>query len=212
MNKTEQTRIQYNAAYSGDGYYWTLKPSNLCYEVLKYMPPDRRIKLLDIGCGEGRNTVFFARNGYETHGFDISENGLKKTRHLADRTGVRINTFQADLNQFRLEESFDVLFSTGTLHACHPSSRKDLFDNLKTYTSQNGLHVFSVFVDKPFIPEAPDNDANTCLWRSGELLTLYHDWLIESFFEEIIHCNSSGIPHQHAMNRIVARKPKNGIA
>ena len=39
-------------------------------------PPEQPLKLLDIGCGEGRNAVFFARNGYNVTAFDISEKGI----------------------------------------------------------------------------------------------------------------------------------------
>ena len=179
MNENEVTRKQYDEKYGGESFYWTVRPSNTCFEVLKRMPPDRYLRLLDIGCGEGRNAVFFARNGYEVHAFDISERGLEKTKQLAQQAGVSIRTFQADLNQFRLSEPFDILFSTGTLHSCHPSVRTELFENLKTFTAEDGLNVFSVFVRKPFIPRAPDGDANAHPWRTGELFTLYHDWKIE---------------------------------
>ena len=208
MNENERTREQYDEMYKGESYYWTVRPSAMCFEVLKCMPPDRPLKLLDIGCGEGRNAVFFARNGYEVHAFDISEKGLEKTERLAEQAGISIHTFQADLNQFRLNEEFDILFSTGTLHCCNPSLRTAIFENFKEYTSEGGLNVFSVFVEKPFIPEAPDADANSHPWKSGELFTLYHDWKIELCTEEIFDCMSSGVPHQHAVNRVIARKPE----
>jgi len=206
MNENELTRQQYDEKYGGESLYWTARPSKTCFEVLQRMPPDRHLRLLDIGCGEGRNAVFFARNGYEVHAFDISDKGLKKTDQLAREAGVSLHTFQADLNQFRLTESFDILFSTGTLHSCDPAVRVELFENLKSFTTEGGLNVFSIFVRKPFIPRAPDGDANAHPWRSGELLTLYHDWRIEWSAEEIVDCMSSGVPHQHAVNRIVARK------
>ena len=207
MNEDELTRAQYDEKYSGKSFYWTTRPSNTCFEVLKHMPPDRHLRLLDIGCGEGRNAVFFARNGYEVHAFDISGKGLEKTERLARQAGVSVRTFQADLNQFRLTEPFDILFSTGTLHSCNPSVRVELFENLKDFTTEGGINVFSIFVKKPFIPRAPDGDANARPWRSGELLTLYHDWKIEWFTEEIFDCISGGVPHQHAVNRLMARKP-----
>jgi tellurite methyltransferase len=212
MNENQRTRMQYDEKYSGESFYWTIRPSSTCFEVLRRMPPDRHLKLLDIGCGEGRNAVFFARNGYEVHAFDISEKGLEKTGRLARQAGVSIHTFQADLNEFRLSEPFDVLFSTGTLHSCAPSVRPELFDNLKTFTAADGINVFSVFVRKPFIPRPPDGDANAHPWRSGELLTLYHDWWIEWCTEEIFDCMSSGVPHQHAVNRTVARKRRSESA
>lgn len=207
MNDNERTREQYDEKYAGESYYWTTRPSDSCFEVLKHLPPDRPLRLLDIGCGEGRNAVFFARNGYEVHAFDISEKGLEKTQRLAREARVFVHGFQADLNRFRLTEPFDALFSTGTLHCCDPALRAQLFENLKAFTAEGGIHVFSVFVEKPFIPRPPDDDANARPWRSGELLTLYHDWKIEGFSEEVFDCMSSGVPHRHAVNRLVARKP-----
>jgi tellurite methyltransferase len=34
----------------------------------------------------------------------------------------------------------------------------------------------------------------------------YHDWLLHDCEEVILDCNSSGIPHQHAMDKLIARK------
>ena len=42
------------------------------------MPPTRPLKVLDIGCGEGKDAVFFARNGYDVTAFDLSKEGIEK--------------------------------------------------------------------------------------------------------------------------------------
>ncbi len=170
------------------------------------MSPDRPLKLLDIGCGEGRNSVFFARNGYDVTAFDLSKAGVEKTRRLADKIGVKINVFKADVNDFRLEEEFDILFSTGVLHYIPSELRKEILENYKKYTSPNGIHMFSVFVNKPFIEPAPEKEVYAQKWISGELFTYYHDWKVEFCTEEIFDCMSSGIPHKHATNRILTRR------
>ncbi len=206
MDENELARQQYDEKYGGESFYWPVQPSNTCFEVLKSMPPDRPLRLLDIGCGEGRNAVFFARNGYDVHAFDISQKGIEKTKRLADAAGVRVRVFRGDLNEFRLREPFDILFSTGTLHTAHPSIRNELFQNYKRFTTKDGLNVFSIFVRKPFIAPAPDGDPNAHPWKSGELYTHYHDWQIEWCTEEIFDCMSSGVPHKHAVNRMIARK------
>jgi tellurite methyltransferase len=211
MNRRDDdTRVAYDQKYAGEDYYWTLRPSSSCFEVLKRMPPDRPLRLLDVGCGEGRNAVFFARNGYHVTAFDLSPEGVKKTRDLADKVGVPIDAFEADLNVFRVSEPFDILFSTGVLHSSAPSVRDEMFSNYQRHTREGGLHVISVFVAKPFIPPAPDRDPNASPWRSGELLRQYADWRIEWCVEEIFDCRSSGVPHQHAVNRLAARKPASG--
>lgn len=81
----------YNKVYNDDNYYWGVEPSTMCYEVLRYLPPTRPLKLLDIGCGEGKDAVFFARCGYIVSAFDLSEVGLEKTRMLAEKAKVTVN-------------------------------------------------------------------------------------------------------------------------
>lgn len=196
----------YDQRYDQQGYYWGVRPSLVCLEVLKILPPDKRLKLLDIGCGEGRNAVFFARNGYHVSAFDSSEKGIQKAKELAEKASVRLDIFAADIKEFRVSENIDILFSTGVLHYIPKELRNEIFVNYKKLTKPNGLNVFSVFVHKPFIEKAPDAEKTAHKWISGELLTYYHDWKIEYFVEEIFDCMSSGVPHKHAVNRIIARK------
>ncbi|HDZ68862.1 MAG TPA: class I SAM-dependent methyltransferase [Phycisphaerales bacterium] len=170
------------------------------------MPPERPLKLLDIGCGEGRIAIFFARNGYEVTAFDLSPQGVEKAKRYADEIGVSIKVFQANLSEFRLEEKFDILFSTGVFHYIPEELRKEIFDNYKEFTNENGLNAYSVFVKKPFIPRAPDFEKAAQSWVSGEVFSYYHDWKMESCQEEIFDCNSSGILHKHAVNRMIAGK------
>ncbi|MCP4547202.1 MAG: class I SAM-dependent methyltransferase [bacterium] len=198
---------QYDEKYEGEDYYWGVIPSNLSHDLLRLLPPERHLRLLEIGCGEGRDAVFFARNGYDVSAFDLSPQGVDKTMALAARAGVALNAFQADLLTWRLTEAFDALFANGVLHLLPPEMRREIFDNYKTFTKPGGLHVFSVFVEKPFIASAPDAEDNFQKWISGELFTHYHDWYIERCEETVFDCLSAGVPHQHAVNTIFARKP-----
>lgn len=196
----------YEEQYKTDGYYWGTAPNEACYEVLRLVPPTRRLRLLDIGCGEGKDAVFFARNGYEVTAFDVTDAGVEKTRQLADRVGVRVNAFKADILDYRLDASFDVLYSSGALHYMHPAYRAEIFDNYKRFTNADGVHIFNAFVYKPFIAPPPENEPYAYPWHSGELLAHYRDWLIMDSSEVVFDCNSSGIPHRHAMSKVMARK------
>jgi tellurite methyltransferase len=196
----------YDERYNQKDYYWGKIPSKICYRILDLMPPDRPLTLLDIGCGEGRNAVFFARNGYKVTAFDLSPKGVEKTKRMALEAGVPIDVFQADLNEYRLDKHYDILFSGGVLHYIAQELRKEIFDNYKSHTSNNGLNVFSVFVKKPFIEKAPDSESTAHKYKSGELFTYYHDWKIEYCTEDIFDCMSSGVPHKHCIDRMIARK------
>ena len=149
-------KSSYDGRYAGQEYYWGTKPSAICHQVLQLLPPDQPVSLLDIGCGEGRNAVFFAHNGYGVTAFDSSAAGVAKTERLAEAANVPIAVFQADMNGHRLEGKFDVLFSTGVFHLIPRKLRQEVFAHYKGHTAGGGLNVFSVFVRKPFIGKAPD--------------------------------------------------------
>lgn len=196
----------YEEEYQIEDYYWGLIPSDMCYTVLELLPPIKQLKVLDIGCGEGKDSVFFARNGYDVSAFDISTAGIQKLIDLCKKTKTKVNVFRADINDYRLSSEYDILFSSGVLHYIKPELRQEIFNNYKAFTNNGGIHSFNVFVEKPFIDPPPENESNAYNWISGELLNYYHDWEIVKFEEIIFDCNSSGIPHKHAMNKMVARK------
>ncbi len=196
----------YDEDYRKEEYFWGVEPNRYCYKVLEMMPPVRPLKLLDIGCGEGKDAVFFARCGYDVSAFDISEAGLEKTRRLADKARVSLRVFRADIWDYRLEETVDILYSSGVLHYIKPELRDEIMRNYKAHVNENGLAALHVFVEKPFIPPAPDDNYHH-LWKSGQLFTYFHDWLIDECSEYVFDCNSSGVPHKHAANRLFATSP-----
>jgi len=198
----------YDSLYASEGCYWGTAPSSTCDRLLQVLRPkdDWRPKLLDLGCGEGRNAIYLAKHGFEVSGLDCSPNGLRKTQEYAKSVGLEVKTILADIRDCRMEHGWDVIFSTGTMHYLSPSVREERFEHFKEVTTAGGLHVISVFVNKPFVPRAPDPDPDAYPFRSGELMGYYWDWEILFCAEEIFGCRSGGVPHKHAVNRIIAKK------
>ncbi|MFL7793172.1 MAG: cyclopropane-fatty-acyl-phospholipid synthase family protein [Anaerolineae bacterium] len=198
----------YNQRYAGEGFYWGKKPSSMAPRVLEAMPliAGLRPRLIDLGCGEGRDIVYFARHGFEVTGLDLSPVGLEKAERYAKEARAQIETIHADVADYELEGAYDVIFSTGTLHFIPPEARQARFEHYKAHTSPDGIHVVTVLVDKPFLPIAPDADPGETLFRPGELLACYWDWEVVYFVEEIFDCKSSGTPHKHCADRIIARR------
>lgn len=196
----------YDQRYQSKPNYWQFRPSSMSYKILELLPPtENPLKVLDIGCGEGGNAVFLARNGYQVTAFDLSKTGVQKTKENAEKNEVNIDVFQADINEYFPIDNYDIIFSSGTIQYLLPEKRRPFIEECKAKTNKRGINVLHTFVKKPFVAVAPDAEENEHLWTSGEILTFYSDWLIEHFIEEIKSCNSSGVPHQHAHNRIWAR-------
>lgn len=63
---------------------------------------DKKIRILDIGCGTGRHSVELAKRGYIVTGIDISEAQLKKAWEKAQQSGVHVS--------FQLMDARDIIF------------------------------------------------------------------------------------------------------
>ncbi|MCL2109722.1 MAG: methyltransferase domain-containing protein [Oscillospiraceae bacterium] len=197
-----------NTYRNTDEYYWGITPSPMCLKVFSLLPPssEKQLRLIDIGCGEGKDAVFFARCGYDVSGFDISVSGIEKTKRLADNARVHVNVFKADINDYRLDENYDIVYSNGAFHCIKPDLREEIIADYKTHIKPGGIAAFQAFVQKPFIAPSPEKEEHFYPLLSGQLFTYFHDWLIEQAEEYIFDCNSAGVPHRHAVNKVFARK------
>lgn len=194
----------YDDKYRSEELYWGKQPSSIARILFQKFPPQKDQTLLDIGCGEGRDSIFFAHNGYHVTGLDSSTEGVKKSIALAEELRLSVNFFQADINEYRLQDYFDVVYASGALHYIPQALRGEILSNYKQFTTSGGIHAFTVPINKPFLPKDPDADELEQDWRSGEILTYYHDWKIEFFTEQILDDKSG---YKFPVNRLIAREP-----
>lgn len=75
-------------------------------------------RLLDVGCGLGEASVYFALRGAEVTATDLSPGMLDASLRLAAANGVRIRTHlsAAESLQLPAEEVFDVIYAGNLLH------------------------------------------------------------------------------------------------
>ncbi|WP_137288774.1 SAM-dependent methyltransferase [Natronorubrum halophilum] len=203
MRADERERV-----YGRDAYYWGTEPNELATETVEIVATDRDSPtVVDIGAGEGRDAVFFAERGWTVYAMDVSANGLAKARRLADERNVSIRTLEADANSVDLPESVDIVYSIGTIQYIRPENRNGQFEHFKGQTTPGGVHALFAFVDHPEIPTPPDWTDNEHFYAPGELAAYYDDWDIETTEEIVFEDDSSGEPHEHAAETVIARKP-----
>jgi tellurite methyltransferase len=162
--------------------------------------------VLDVGCGEGRNAIFLAEKGFDVDAFDISEAGIAKAKKIAASRGLKINFFCKDIGEFIFEKTYDVILSHGVLHLCEKEIRDRFIQNAKLHTKIGGYNASAVFTNR--LPATPDNAPFTkSLFDVGELPLIYSDWEIAHHSEGIFEdTHPGGIHHEHAFERVIARK------
>lgn len=201
-------KTQYEKFYEGEDYYWGMEPADFLDEIIaKTANRGKRMKVLDIGCGEGKDAVYMAQKGYDVTAFDVTESGIRKTKFLATQRGVEINAFIADINTFEIHDHFDIIYSTGTIQYLQDKNIDAFFEKIKAMTSANGYNYFNVFVEKPFLELPQDWDKEETMWKTGDLFKHYSDWRIHKIDEVIFEDTSGGSKHFHCMDTILAEKP-----
>lgn len=199
-------RTNYEKWYECDGYYWGTEPAKFLDELIALCPPSVDKKVLDIGCGEGKDAVYMAAKGYAVTAFDLTQNGIRKTLLLARDRGVDIKAYVDDINTFETDDQFDIIYSSGTIQYLFEENKKPFFDKLERITKKNGIVFFNVFVDKPFLELPPDWDKEEKMWKPGELFSYLPAWKFHRIDETIFEDDSNGIPHYHCMDTIICEK------
>jgi len=104
--------------------YWKLKHPWFCKEYRVRLLGDLRgTRILDLACGEGSNSILFAKLGARVTGFDISPQSVELAVHRAKINGVSEQTQflcgSAEEISFP-DDSFDVVWGDGVLHHLIP--------------------------------------------------------------------------------------------
>lgn len=97
--KTLQSEMEWNNRYQGNKRIWSANASSALVEVANDLKPGHAI---DIGAGEGRNSIWLASKGWTVDALDFSEVALVKAQNYAKKAGVseKINFNHVDLTQF----------------------------------------------------------------------------------------------------------------
>ncbi len=198
----------YDERYSRPGLYWGSKPTELARDLVRIVRklPQPPRTLIDLGAGEGRDSIYFARQGFRVLGVDISSVGVRKSEQRAARLGVKARFEVGDMRTYRLDHRVDVVFSSGALNNLPTRIRGARFEHFKANTKPGGINAMNADVLKPYIPPYSKNPFATP-FRSGELLGYYWDWEILDSGEGEFVSNASGVPHRKAMDMVIARKP-----
>jgi SAM-dependent methyltransferase len=86
--------------YADGEYLWSSHANHHLKEETEDLTPGRAI---DLACGQGRNAVWLAEQGWEVTGVDFSHTGLEQARRLAAERGVDAEWIEADLRHYRPE-------------------------------------------------------------------------------------------------------------
>lgn len=170
----------YNKIYSeNDNVYGNGQPEKMVESVLKFKNSGQA---LELGAGEGRNSLFLANHGFKVKAQDISEVGLNKLSKIATEKKLDIQTEIKNINDLKLTDNFDVLVCTFVLHNLSRENALQIIEEMKNHTNPEGLNVITAFTKNGDFYNRPSEKENFYL-DGGELKNLYAGWDILEYEE-----------------------------
>jgi len=173
----------WNKVYRTDQGIFVHRPTDLLVSSVKGRPPG---KALDIGMGQGRNSIFLAQQGWQVTGFDPSDEGVRQARERAAKLGLHLRALVAREEDFDLgTEQWDLIVMTYVRRL-----RAGDADRFAQALRPRGIFVYE----------------NNNVGKQNELLQYFFAWRILHF--EDLDTSSDWHPERtQRVERLVAEKP-----
>jgi len=198
---------------NSNGCFWERAPAKYVSLFIKNYKLDfSKITILDLGAGEGKNSVFLANHVANVIAVDISEIALARFSLQPNYNSCksRITIVKDDIRNISFHNNqFDVIVAYGILH-CLNSKEEVLaiIDKIEKWLKKGGYFICATFTNTIPVPEIQSYLEENAFLSEGELekyLTKFT--IIESENSILTETHpTSKIEHQHSIVRVIAKK------
>ena len=190
------------------------------YLVSRWLTQGKK-DFLDLGCGLGRHTIQFAKAGFNTSGFDLSETSIKRTGEYAEQAGVKVDLKVGDmLNLPYSDGGLDCIYCRNVISHTDTAGVRKIIAELKRVL-KNGGECYLTLCSKqswgfqqdwPVVDEntkirmvdGPDNGVPHFYADYDLIIDLFKDFEIVKIFqveERIVEEPTASSYHYHVLIR-----------
>ena len=191
LERPDGWRVMFNNIYTSKTPGYATEPNALLVSTVEGRKPGRA---LDIGMGQGRNSVFIALKGWEVTGFE----GIATARSNAERAGVKINAIRGTEDAFDYStEKWDLIVF---VYEPFPITTAAYVERLNRSLRAGGHIVIESFGEEESVKNCP-----TTAIDPGRLLAAFRDFRLLKY-QDIVAPPDWGGPKPRRLVRMVAEK------
>lgn len=211
----------FDALYRSTPDYFGAKPESSLVRFIDLLDPTRPV--LDVGCGQGRNSILLARRGFKVHALDPSAAAVEQVAAAADEHGLDISTTCGLFQDLRSDRRCGTILIFGLIPLLDRSGINGLAPLVMTHLDTGGLVFVTAFgVWDPDFPRrsaawraegsnslrSPDGRLRTYL-EPGELTSLFPEFSVVHSWEGLTpeHRHGDGPIERHGLAEAVLRGP-----
>lgn len=142
----DENKLHYWDGLYSKEYFFGSGPTKLAKLADSLLKGNKIKKILEIGCGQGRDATYFAQSGYEVEAFDISENAIKfvnQTKQALNLSNLNAFVHDAEKPPKYDPEHFDFVYSNLALQFFDLKSLDKIFKNTVEIMKKNSMFLFS---------------------------------------------------------------------
>ena len=203
-----------------DKKQFPIYPSNLDWDLKKYLDLIPGKEVLDLGIGHGKNSIPLVKLGYNVTGVDYSA----KCIEICKNACPELNLIQSDIRTFPIEKNkYDLILSRCVLHFFHKNDTYQIINDIKNNIKTNGLvyiHVFSIedprykkHANSPNFEVVDNNifhniinDTYVSFFTKEEMLDLFSDFKTIYISQEYSLDYEGEIPHYAGIIKYIGQK------
>ncbi|HEX3746640.1 MAG TPA: methyltransferase domain-containing protein [Bryobacteraceae bacterium] len=183
----------WNSKFNDPKTQFDREPSRLLVDAIRGRTPG---KSLDLGMGEGRNTIYLAQQGWQATGVDLSDVAVAQAKARAATLHVGLTAIVNDLDRYDMGKAQWDLIGLFYLHAWYRGSKPASAQRILAALKPGGIVVIEGFAG-----------SEQFMFQPNELLRDFADLRILRYEDTQDEAEWAPGRKSHVI-RLVAEKPK----
>jgi cyclopropane fatty-acyl-phospholipid synthase-like methyltransferase len=172
MTKLENPKGTWEQRFNISDYLFGEEPNEFLCSQLHNLRPGNVLSIAD---GEGRNSVWLAKQNFEVEAFDFSTNAVRKAQLLAEKNKVSVDFSICDWNSFSWNQSYYDNIVGIFFQFAGPEERLKIFNHIDSSLKPGGVVVLQGYTSAQL-------KFNT--GGPGKLDNLYNEEMLIAAFEK----------------------------